>query len=169
MGLVSPQGCLFIQQLISRIVKLLLNNGKHILCEKPLGMNVKETKEILDLAKEKNLFLMEAIWSRVQPSYLKLKEEIDKGVIGEVSHVQAKLYIPSSTINTNYLLWQGNFEGKNVNFFQFYVNQIFSADHGWVKSTVIEKRQQQLGRMAGFPPPVTFSVFYLIFCIFFCS
>ena len=33
--------------------------------------------------------------------------------------------------------------------------------HGWVKSTVIERRQQQLGRMTDFPPPVTFSVFYL--------
>ena len=127
MGLVSPQGCLFIQQLISRIVKLLLNNGKHILCEKPLGMNVKETKEILDLAKEKNLFLMEAIWSRVQPSYLKLKEEIDKGVIGEVSHVQAKLYIPSSNINTNYLLWQGYLEGKNVKLATFYFFYFFCS------------------------------------------
>ena len=108
MGLVSPPGPLFILQLISSIVKLLLNNGKHILCEKPLGMNVKETKEMLDLAKEKNLFLMEAIWSRVQPSYLKLKEEIDKGLIGEVSHVQAKLYIPStvkSQINLVLLLF----------------------------------------------------------------
>ena len=46
------------------IVQLLLNNGKHILCEKPLGMNVKETKKMLALAKEKGLFLMEAIWSR---------------------------------------------------------------------------------------------------------
>ena len=96
MGLVSSPGSLFILLLLFSIVKLLLNNGKHILCEKPLGMNVKETKEMLDLAKEKNLFLMEAIWSRVQPSYLKLKEEIDKGLIGEVSHVQAKLYIPST-------------------------------------------------------------------------
>ena len=105
MGLVSSPGSLFILLLLFSIVKLLLNNGKHILCEKPLGMNVKETKEMLDLAKEKNLFLMEAIWSRVQPSYLKLKEEIDKGLIGEVSHVQAKLYIPS-TIKTqmNYVL-----------------------------------------------------------------
>ncbi len=46
------------------IVKLLLQHGKHVLCEKPLGMNVKETKEMLDLAKAKGLFLMEAIWSR---------------------------------------------------------------------------------------------------------
>lgn len=71
------------------IVKLLLNNGKNVLCEKPLGMNVKETKEILALAKAKNLFLMEAIWSRLQPAYLKLKEEIDKGTIGKVYQVQA--------------------------------------------------------------------------------
>ena len=48
------------------VVKLLLNHGKHILCEKPLGMNVKETKEMLALAKEKNLFFMEAIWSRLE-------------------------------------------------------------------------------------------------------
>ena len=75
-------------------------------------MNVKETKEMLDLAKEKNLFLMEAIWSRVQPSYLKLKEEIDKGLIGEVSHVQAKLYIPSTIktqMNLVLLLFLGRF------------------------------------------------------------
>ena len=59
-------------------------------------MNVKETKEMLNLAKEKNLFFMEAIWSRVQPSYLRLKEEIQKGSIGEVYHVQTEFgaYIP---------------------------------------------------------------------------
>ena len=33
--------------------------------------------------------------------------------------------------------------------------------HGWSDSTVIERRQQQLGRMADFLPPVTFSVFDL--------
>ena len=42
---------------------------------------------------------------------------------------------------------------------------IFSSSkkntHGWVISTVIERRQQQLGTMADFLPPVTFSVFYL--------
>ena len=83
------------------IVKLLLNCEKHILCEKPLGMNVKETKEMLNLAKEKNLFLMEAIWSRVQPSYLRLKEEIQKGSIGEVYHVQSEFgaYIPCDRMN----------------------------------------------------------------------
>ena len=31
----------------------------------------------------------------------------------------------------------------------------------YLKSTVVERRQHQLGRMADFPPPVTFSVFDL--------
>ena len=46
------------------ICKLLLTNGKNVLCEKPLGMNVKETEEMVNLAREKKLFFMEAIWSR---------------------------------------------------------------------------------------------------------
>ena len=41
-----------------------LEANKHVLCEKPLGMNVKETEEMLKLAQKKKLFFMEAIWSR---------------------------------------------------------------------------------------------------------
>lgn len=72
------------------MVKLFLNHGKHVLCEKSLGVNVKEVKEMLDLAKSKNLFLMEAIWSRLQPGYLRLKEELDKGSIGKVLQVNVE-------------------------------------------------------------------------------
>ena len=39
--------------------KLALNHGKHVLCEKAFAMNLKETKEVLELAKEKRLFVME--------------------------------------------------------------------------------------------------------------
>ncbi len=69
------------------LVKLSLNNGKHVLCEKPLGINVKETKEMLALAKSKNLFLMEAIWSRFFPVYQELKKRIDSGSLGDVLQV----------------------------------------------------------------------------------
>ena len=43
--------------------------------------------------------------------------------------------------------------------FKKIVHDYIQIDHGCVKSTVIERRQHQLGRMADFPPPVTFSVF----------
>ena len=66
------------------VCKMLLNHNKHILCEKPLAMDVKETEEILNLAKEKGTFFMEAIWSRTLPAYLKLKEELKSGSIGTI-------------------------------------------------------------------------------------
>ncbi|CAG7826362.1 unnamed protein product [Allacma fusca] len=67
--------------------KLALDNGKPVLCEKPLCMNVKQTKELLEYAQGKKLFLMEAIWSRFFPAYKRLKEELDKGTIGDVLQV----------------------------------------------------------------------------------
>jgi len=69
------------------LVKLSLNHGKHVLCEKPLGMNVKETKEMLELAKSKKLFLMEAIWSRFFPVYQELRKQIDSGSLGDILQV----------------------------------------------------------------------------------
>ena len=68
------------------ICKMALEAGKPVLCEKPLAMNLRESKEIINLAKEKNVFLMEALWSRMHPTQLKLKEILDQGEIGEVMH-----------------------------------------------------------------------------------
>lgn len=69
------------------IAKLMLNHGKHVLCEKPLTMNLKQTTELINLAKEKKLFLMEGIWSRCFPIYEILKKEIESGSIGEIYQV----------------------------------------------------------------------------------
>lgn len=69
------------------VAKLMLNHGKHVLCEKPLTMNLKQTTELLNLAKSKNLFLMEAIWSRCFPAYDGIKTMIDSGSIGDIHQV----------------------------------------------------------------------------------
>lgn len=77
--------------------------GKHVLCEKPLGMNVKETKEIIELARAKKVFLMEAMWARLQPAQLQLKEELDKGTIGKDADSR---YYGISTLNRMYRVLQ---------------------------------------------------------------
>lgn len=41
------------------VASMMIQAGKHVLCEKPLCMNVKETKQLIQLAKEKKVFLME--------------------------------------------------------------------------------------------------------------
>ncbi|KDR09314.1 trans-1,2-dihydrobenzene-1,2-diol dehydrogenase-like [Zootermopsis nevadensis] len=71
------------------IGKLMLDNGKHVLCEKPLTVNLKQTTELINYAKEKKLFLMEAIWSRCFPAYEAVKKELEAGTMGEVLQVIA--------------------------------------------------------------------------------
>lgn len=70
-------------------MKLCLNAGKHVLCEKPLTINSAQAEECIALAKEKNLFLMEAVWTRFIPAIQQAQAWINEGRIGDVRLVQA--------------------------------------------------------------------------------
>ena len=74
---------------------LALNYNKHVLCEKPLGVNSREVNIMISKAKEKNLFLMEALWSRFLPNIIKTKELVASGEIGEVKLLTAYFSIKS--------------------------------------------------------------------------
>lgn len=67
---------------------LMLKHGKHVLCEKPLCINGKQSKQLIAYAEEKRLFLMEAIWSRCFPSYQYIREQIDSGSLGPIESVE---------------------------------------------------------------------------------
>lgn len=68
----------------------LLRGGKSVLCEKPFTINAAEAREIAELAREKGLFLMEAMWTRFLPAIVKVREWLDSGVIGDVRIVKAE-------------------------------------------------------------------------------
>lgn len=72
-------------------VKMCLNAGKHVLCEKSFTVNADQAREILAMAKEKKLLLTEAIWTRYMPSRKMINDIIDSGVIGEVTSLTANL------------------------------------------------------------------------------
>ncbi|MBM7662053.1 putative dehydrogenase [Bacillus mesophilus] len=55
-----------------------LNNGKHVLCEKPLASNVSETKEMIKAATENNVLLMEAMRTTLHPNFKVIKENLYK-------------------------------------------------------------------------------------------
>jgi len=74
---------------------LALNHGKHVLCEKPIGVNKREAAEMYRIAGEKGLFLMEAMWSRFLPHIIKTKELIDEGVIGDITLLTATFCVRS--------------------------------------------------------------------------
>jgi dihydrodiol dehydrogenase / D-xylose 1-dehydrogenase (NADP) len=68
---------------------LCLRSGKAVLCEKPFAMNEKEVQQMVSTAREHNVFLMEAFWTRFLPSISKARELIASGVLGEVRHIKS--------------------------------------------------------------------------------
>jgi predicted dehydrogenase len=68
---------------------LCLDAGKAVLCEKPFAINAAEASAMVDVAREKNLLLMEAMWTRFLPAMVKLRQMLADGAIGEVQMVTA--------------------------------------------------------------------------------
>jgi len=63
--------------------------GKHVLVEKPIGMNYAEAMAMIDAAMQNDVFLMEAFMYRCHPQTARLAELIGEGVIGEVVFIQS--------------------------------------------------------------------------------
>ncbi|KAI5800250.1 dimeric dihydrodiol dehydrogenase [Peziza echinospora] len=70
---------------------LALRAGKHVVCEKPFTVNAAQTKILVQLARDKNLFLMEAVWTRFFPLSIAVREFVKSGKIGTVKRVIADL------------------------------------------------------------------------------
>ena len=68
-----------------------LTAGKAILVEKAFTATVAGAQEIIDIARARGVFAMEAMWTRFQPAIVAAKNLVDDGAIGEVRQVQADL------------------------------------------------------------------------------
>lgn len=68
---------------------LCLKAGKAVLCEKPFTINAGQAKTVIDFARQKRLFLMEAMWTRFIPAITKVRELVAQGIIGEVRMITA--------------------------------------------------------------------------------
>jgi predicted dehydrogenase len=62
--------------------------GKHVLCEKPLAVTSAEAREMIDACDEAGVLLMEAFMYRLHPMWLKTRELVDSGAIGELRSIQ---------------------------------------------------------------------------------
>ncbi|KAF2280991.1 NAD(P)-binding protein [Westerdykella ornata] len=66
---------------------LALEAGKNVLCEKAFTVNAAQARELANKAREKNLFLMEAVWTRYFPLSVYVRELVTSGRIGPVARV----------------------------------------------------------------------------------
>lgn len=70
-------------------VKAALQNGKHVLCEKPLALNANEAKVMFEVARANGVYLMEAYAYLHSPYVQSLKDDIASGVIGQVDYIES--------------------------------------------------------------------------------
>jgi predicted dehydrogenase len=73
--------------------------GKHVLCEKPIGMDAAEAGKLLEVSKKHpHLKAMEAFMYRLHPQWVKAKELVKSGAIGEAKVVQSFFLITMLTL-----------------------------------------------------------------------
>ncbi len=72
--------------------KLCIEHGKAVLCEKAFAKNAAEAKSVLDFAKEKNVLVTEAIWTRYMPSRKLIDEILVSSIIGKITSLSANLH-----------------------------------------------------------------------------
>ena len=71
--------------------RLCLEAGKHLLIEKPITVNAPQASILHSIAKQKKLFLMEAVWTRFFPLAREVREFIKSGKLGTVQRLYADL------------------------------------------------------------------------------
>lgn len=67
----------------------MLAGGKGVLCEKPFALNRAQAEQVVALARSRQVFLMEAMWTRYMPALEEVKRILASGVLGEVSQASA--------------------------------------------------------------------------------
>ena len=75
-------------------MKLCIEHGKNVLCEKAFTLNAAQAREIAALAKAKGAYVAEAIWTRYMPSRAMINEVLASGIIGNVTALTATLCYP---------------------------------------------------------------------------
>ncbi|MBR5262231.1 MAG: Gfo/Idh/MocA family oxidoreductase [Clostridia bacterium] len=69
---------------------LMMNNGKHVICEKPMAVNEAEAQEMFRCAEANDVLLMEAMWARLVPGTIKMLSIVQSGELGEILGVEGK-------------------------------------------------------------------------------
>jgi predicted dehydrogenase len=80
-----------------------LEAGKHVLCEKPLGLNATETEAMFDCASRSGRLLVEAVWGRWHPRFARMVDVIASGAIGSIEHIETAFTF-TSEMTDNYRL-----------------------------------------------------------------
>ncbi|MDA3931316.1 MAG: Gfo/Idh/MocA family oxidoreductase [Tenericutes bacterium] len=115
-----------------------LDYNKNILCEKPFTINAKLAEKVFKKAKEKNVFIMEAMWTRFLPVIQEVKKQVDNGIIGKIELLEADFcFNPNNPIEHRlYQLKLGGGALLDVGIYPITFANIFMSEPKNIESTV---------------------------------
>jgi predicted dehydrogenase len=125
-----------------------IKKGKHILCEKPIGLNLSECNEMVTAVKGSGLINMVSFVYRYTPAMRYMKYLIEQNVLGEIRHFRAS-YLQS--VPDFYLGWRSDITQNGeagalgdvgvhlIDFARYLVGDISSVS-GWVKTFLPKRR-----------------------------
>jgi predicted dehydrogenase len=122
---------------------LALNAGKHVICEKPLAVNMKQADEMIKTSREKNLLLVTNLMQKYNPIYWKVKRLIEEAPLGEPLHAFFENYACDEGLREEHWFWD---KSKSGGIFIEHGVHFFDMFEGWfgrgeVKAAQAVKRQ----------------------------
>ncbi len=118
---------------------LSLNAGKHVLCEKPFAVNAAEARDMIACARAKNLFLMDAFWTRFFPAMAQVRELLAEGAIGDVMLVQADFGYRTPSVNPEARAYSPDLAGGALLDVGSYPIQLMSMVYGKQPSDIVSQ------------------------------
>ncbi len=94
-------------------MKLALNAGKPVLCEKAFTVNARQAAEVIALARQKKLFLMEGMWTRFIPAIVHARQLVQEGAIGDPKLVTAEFAF-AGDYDPQHRLWNPELAGGSL-------------------------------------------------------
>uniref|UniRef100_A0A7S2JP76 D-xylose 1-dehydrogenase (NADP(+), D-xylono-1,5-lactone-forming) n=1 Tax=Zooxanthella nutricula TaxID=1333877 RepID=A0A7S2JP76_9DINO len=93
---------------------LFLQAGKHVLVEKPMGVNEGQVQQLVAAAKEKGVFLMEGFWTRCFPVVRRVQDLLDGGSLGRALHVCSDFGFKAPRADLTHRLWSKDLAGGGL-------------------------------------------------------
>lgn len=100
-------------------VKLCLEVGKNVLCEKPITSTLEELEELMKLAKEHDCFFMEGMWMKCLPTFQRACQWIAEGKIGKTELIKVDFY-KREQIRTGHAIYNADESGGILRDFGVY-------------------------------------------------
>ena len=99
------------------LAKILLENGKNVLVEKPMTLISNETEELIELAEKNNLKLMVGHILLYHPAVIKIKEYLKKGILGKLQYIYSNRLNLGTVRSEENILW--SFAPHDISVIQF--------------------------------------------------